>query len=78
MRANNGLKLTKPAKATAFFVTCLTTAAVVTFDGSTPSATNGLVLQAAVSPVFFPVGPPTLLVASTAGTSAVVNIFWVE
>jgi hypothetical protein len=54
-----------------------TTAARVTFDGSTPSATNGHVIPAGAIPLYLPIGRSSVLkVASSAGTSSILNITW--
>ena len=48
--------------------------AYVTFDGTTPSSTNGLVLKAATNPVFFPLGQTIKVTPATASTT--VNVLW--
>lgn len=60
------------------FVTCTTNDAYITFDGSTPSSTNGLALVKSTAPVFFPVNPKySVKVLSTVAGGSVVNVMWV-
>jgi hypothetical protein len=60
-----------------FFISVETTDARVTFDGSTPSATNGHLFYAGNPVAFVPVGSQDVQVLSTASADAVVNITWV-
>lgn len=64
--------LTCLADVNAVFITVETTAARVTFDGSTPSTTNGIVIQKDSSPLFVPVVAGTQIKwISTAGAASV-------
>lgn len=65
---------TAPAGTSAVLIGVETTDARITFDGTTPTATNGLVYPKALSPVLVPVGPGGLTikaVATSAATSTV-------
>ena len=65
-----------PKGTSAILLTCETTAARVTLDGTDPSAANApsIVIQAAANPVLIPVGPgATLKHVSTAGTASVLQ-----
>lgn len=56
-----------------------TTSARVTLDGTAPSSTNGLVYVAAQQPIFIPVGQGiTVKFASTAGTSSIVDLAYLQ
>lgn len=49
----------------------------VTFDGSTPSSTNGVTFIAGVNPWFIPVGSNcTIKCLATAVSTATVNVVW--
>lgn len=78
-KTSTGTADTQTATAPAFAVGCLltveTTAARVTFDGSTPTSTNGLVIPAGTTPIFIPLGR-TIKIRSTAAANSVVNVLW--
>ena len=65
-----------PAGAHAFFMTVQTNGLYLTFDGTTPSSTNGLHVVKDSAPTFFPVGKTINIAADTAG-NAVANLLWV-
>ena len=67
-----------PTEASGCFITCETTACRITVDGSAPSAGNGLVIPAATSPVFLPIGHPLTLKAAGSGGTSVINVLWLR
>lgn len=72
---------TPPAGAHGVYVSVSTNGCYITFDGTTPSSTNGLPLPAGVSPVFLLFAPAAgsgLKVASQAAANSVVNVAWVK
>ncbi len=69
--------LTVPAGANAVLISVETTNARVTSDGTTPSATNGLVYQKDASPVFVPLAE-TIKFVSTAAANSVLNALWIS
>lgn len=76
--SSNVQTITKPVGAVACLITVSTNAARVTFDLSTPDSTNGLVFQAAASPVLIPFANNDLKFCSTAGSSSIIDILWLE
>lgn len=64
---------TIPAGCSAVLIGVETTDARITFDGTDPSATNGLVYPKALAPVLVPIGPGSTIkaVATSAATSTV-------
>lgn len=68
---------TKPALATACFITVETTNARVTFGGDTPDASNGLIVLKDSQPLYFPVAADIKFV-STAAANCIVNVMWLE
>lgn len=69
--------LTPPAGATACVLCVETTSARVTFDGSTPSATNGLVVPSGANPLVLDVRPGAgIKWASTAAAASILNVLW--
>jgi hypothetical protein len=64
---------TAPRGARAALISVVTTPARVTLDGSTPSASNGLVLPVGVHEI--PVGR-TIKITSTATAACLVNVLW--
>lgn len=69
--------ITRPEAATACYVTASTTAARLTFDGSTPSATEGLVVP--TGQLFdFSFDNAAIKHASTAGTASVLDVAWLR
>lgn len=69
--------LTAPDNATGVFMTVLTTDARVTFDGTTPTSSNGLIVPDGGLPTFFPLGRD-IIFTSTAGANSVVDVLWIE
>lgn len=67
--------LTPPAGALACMVTAETTTARVTFNGTVPSSSNGLVVQVAAAPLYLPFAEP-ITWRSTAGTASILNVLW--
>ena len=70
--------VTQPANATAFLISCETTACRFSLDGNDPDASNGHVLPVAGLPYYCPVKPRSLKVASTASAKSVVTVTWLE
>lgn len=68
---------TPPGGGHGFFCTVQTNNIYLTFDGTTPSSSNGLHILKDTAPIFFPVGK-TLSVVSDAAGNAVVNILWLS
>jgi hypothetical protein len=66
-----------PQYAVACIITVETTAARVTFDGSTPASDNGQVFPISAVPVYVPLGK-TIKHTSTAGTASVLNVLWLS
>lgn len=73
----NVATLARPANASACYLTVTTTKAFITFDGSTPSSTNGLPVVAGGLPVRFDV-LGDIKVDSSAGTASIVDCLWVN
>ena len=61
--------------AVAAFIQAVTNDAIVTFDGSAPSSSNGLVLKQGTNPLFIPCGTNTIKAIGSGGTSTV-NVYW--
>ena len=75
----NVQSLTPDAGAHALLITAATNGCYVTFDGSTPSSTNGLALAKDGLPLFLPLVPQAsdaLKFASQAAGNSVVNVLW--
>lgn len=70
--------LAAPAGATGVLITVLTTSCWMTFDGSTPTAANGLIVQAAAAPLYLSIACANIKFASTAAAASVVNVQWVR
>jgi hypothetical protein len=66
---------TPPVGALACLISVETTDARLTVDGSTPSATNGNVVQAGQSPAYLPIGA-VLKHASAVAGSSLLNVTW--
>jgi hypothetical protein len=64
-------------KAHGCIITVETNAARVTFNGDTPAANDGLLVQAAQQPLYLPFAVPFKAVSSIAG-NAVVNVTWLS
>ena len=58
------------------FVQAVTADAYVTFDGTTPSSSNGLLLKAGTNPIFVPLGAGNSVIAIGAGGTSTINVFW--
>lgn len=69
--------VTAPATATGFFINVETNGLRFTLDGTTPDATNGLMLPTGAVPQFFPIGATIKFVSQAAG-NAVAHVLWVE
>jgi hypothetical protein len=70
--------ITVPAGAKGVFLDCATNDCRVTFDGTTVSATAGLILKKDNNPAFFPVAPSSSgvqVVSQAAGNSVVDYMF---
>lgn len=67
--------LVPPQGAIACEITVETTAARVTWNGTTPSSTNGLLIQPAAAPLYQPFAK-TITWRSSAGTASIVNVLW--
>jgi hypothetical protein len=59
----------------ACLLTVETTDARVTFNGTTPDATHGLIFAKAQQPVYLPFAVP-IQFSSTAGANCIVNVHW--
>ena len=66
-----------PKGANAMFICAETTGARVTFDGTTPDATHGIVIIAGAQPLFVPIGAAQSIqfVSAAAGNSIVSVLF---
>ena len=71
---NDTKTLSRPSNAIACYLTVSTTAARVTFDSTTPTSSNGLVLQTNVLH-FFSVSSD-IKFTSTAAANSIVDILW--
>jgi hypothetical protein len=70
---------TLPLNAHAFEIACTGQDVFVTFDGTTPSASNGLKLVKDQLPQFHGfASKPTIKVAPTAAVAATVNVLWLS
>ncbi len=58
------------------FITVDTTDARVTFDGSTPTGSNGLLIKKDLAPIFIPIARRIQFVSSAVANS-IVNVLWV-
>lgn len=67
--------VTAPSGAKGFFITVQTNGIYFTWDGTSPSSTNGLHAVAGAAPVFIPIGK-NFQFASDAAGNAVVNVAW--
>lgn len=67
---------TPPALAKACMICVETNGARLTFDGTAPSSSNGLVFPAGVAPIFVPMAS-TIKAVSTVAGNAVVNVLWI-
>jgi hypothetical protein len=69
--------ITPPKGASSALITVETTSARMTFDGSTPSSGNGIVVPTAALPLLIPVGVGcTIKFAATAAANSVVDVAW--
>lgn len=68
--------ITPPAGASGFLIAVETTNARVTFDGSTPASTNGLVYPKDVAPVEHHFLPEEINWTSTAAAASIVDVCW--
>jgi len=66
-----------PKDAVACLIDVATTDARVTFDGSAPSATNGLIVKAGQQPIYVGVGKAVMF-ASTAAAASIVDLLWLK
>lgn len=69
--------LSRPSGCHSCYLTASTTGAQMTFDGGTPSTTNGLIIPAGVAPIFFSVNGDIKFV-STAAANSVVDVLWLK
>lgn len=69
--------ITPPPNATACMIVAETTAARVTFDGSTPAAANGLPIPVGASPLYVPLGTAIKFVSQAAANS-ILHVLWLE
>lgn len=69
---------TRPAEAVGCYLSAKAQSVRVTFDGSTPAATNGLVIIGGAQPVFFPLGDGVTLKALEEAASGELNVMWVN
>ena len=77
--ATNDVKtMTPPAGAHGVFLTVSTNGCTMTFDGTTPSSSNGVAFPKDGVPAFFPLGTSTIKFISQAAGNSVVNAFWVR
>jgi len=67
--------LSAPAGAKGFLISVMTNGAYFTFDGTTPSSSDGLHIVAGTAPVFIPIGKSITFASDTAG-NAVVSLAW--
>jgi len=67
--------LASPPGAKGFLISVMTNGAYFTFDGTTPSSTDGLHIVAGTAPVFIPIGKSITFASDTAG-NAVVSVAW--
>jgi hypothetical protein len=65
------------AKSHAALITVETNAARVTFNGATPDAAHGVVVQAAQQPLYVPFATAIKAVSTIAG-NAIVNVTWLS
>ena len=71
--------LTPPGDASAALISVETTAARMTFDGSTPAAANGHVFPAAQVPQTVLIGAGSVIKwISTAAANSIVNVTWLR
>lgn len=68
--------LAPPATAVACFVQAVTNDAFVTFDGTTPSSSNGILLKQGTNPIFVPLGVGNSVIGLGSGGTATINVFW--
>jgi hypothetical protein len=67
--------ITTPVGTTAVLISALTTSARITFDGTAPASTNGVILPAGALPLLIPLRRSVAIkFASTAGTSSVLDV----
>jgi hypothetical protein len=71
--------LAGPPTASCCYVNVSTTDARVTLDGSTPSATNGLIFKTGLAPIRLDIGSTTAIkFVSTAAANSVVDVAWLN
>lgn len=69
------ITVTPPKSAVAFFITVETTTCRMTFDGTAPDATHGLLIPIAGQPLLIPLGASAIIkFASTAAANSTVQI----
>lgn len=73
---NSVTTLTAPAGANAVLLSARTANAYVVWDGSTPSATNGLEIIAGAQPVLIPIGNTIKFIGAAVNT--ILNAVWLE
>ncbi len=74
---SNSQTSTPPAGARACLLQVGTTSGYVTFDGTTPSSTNGLLIVKDQLPMFVPLGR-LITLRSSAGANSVLSIQWLR
>lgn len=68
----------RPAGADGVFISVNTQDARVSFDGTTATATNGVMIKAGSTPAFFPVAGNDLSIIGLNASASDVSLLWVR